>query len=108
VLCEARPGQNRSRRSKLVQRVSREHVLHDDRSVSLRGDPADRAKVVPNISGGTDSPSFGTGSTASATAVDPLDESATASIQLTTQAGGETAVTITVSNSLTGTDAVEL
>jgi flagellin FlaB len=40
--------------------------------------------------------------------VGPLNESASASVEITTQAGGQTTVTITVPDSLTGKSAVDL
>jgi flagellin FlaB len=90
-------------------------IQDDDQSIansSVINEPEDRAKIVlslvnnSKLTTSSDSgPSF---DGYNATDVGPINESASASIQLTTQAGGETTVTITVPDSLTGKDAVEL
>ena len=84
-------------------------VQDDDQSIansSVINEPEDRAKIVLALS--ENSSLSGNFNGHNATAVGPINESASASIQLTTQAGGETTVTITVPDSLTGKDAVEL
>jgi flagellin FlaB len=84
-------------------------VQDDDDSIdnsSVVNDPADRAQIILSLS--DNSSLSGNYNGFNATAVGPLNESASATIQLTTQAGGETTVTITVPDSLTGKDAVEL
>jgi flagellin FlaB len=83
-------------------------VQDDDQSIansSVINEPEDRAKLLLAIGENT---SVNSTYSNNASAVGPLNESASASIQLTTQAGGETTVTITVPDSLTGKDAVEL
>jgi flagellin FlaB len=83
-------------------------IQDDDQSIansSVINEPEDRAKLLLAIGENT---SVNSTYSNNASAVGPLNESATASIQLTTQAGGETTVTITVPDSLTGKDAVEL
>jgi flagellin FlaB len=82
-------------------------IQDDDDSIAnstVLNEPEDRAKIVVDING-----SLGYGAdNRNASAIDPLNESASASVQLTTQAGGETTVTITVPDSLTNKDAVDL
>jgi flagellin FlaB len=103
--------------SEVVDGANRTNVFNtttiqdDDDSIAnstVMNDPADRAKIVINVSGGTDSIGFVGGASGDATDIGPINRSASATIQLTTQAGGETTVTITVPDSLTGKDAVEL
>jgi flagellin FlaB len=95
--------------------TTRDDVFHidtvqdDDESIAnstVVNDAADRARITLSIS--NNSSLSGNYNGFNATAVGPLNESASASVQLTTQAGGETTVTITVPDSLTGKDAVEL
>jgi flagellin FlaB len=84
-------------------------IQDDDDSIansSVVNDAADRARITLSLS--ENSSLSGNYNGFNTTEVGPINESASATIQLTTQAGGETTVTITVPDSLTGKDAVEL
>jgi flagellin FlaB len=78
-------------------------IQDDDSSIAnstVLNEPEDRANLVFDLNNVTN--------LGNASAISPLNESASASVQLTTQAGGETTVTITVPDSLTNKDAVDL
>jgi flagellin FlaB len=87
-------------------------IQDDDQSIAnstVINDPADRATLILSLVNNSKVESSGNPfNSYNATAVGPINESSDATIQLTTQAGGETTVTITVPDSLTGKDAVEL
>jgi len=73
-------------------------IQDDDNSISdsnVVNDPEDRATITVD----DDSPGSG---------ITPLTEGSSASIQITTQAGGETTVTLTVPDSLSGKTTVSL
>jgi flagellin FlaB len=85
-------------------------VTDDDTSIStsqVLTDQQDRALLVLDIGSDTSEIS-GTAADADTTAVNALSEGQTADIEITTQAGGSTTVTLVVPDSLSGKTSVAL